>query len=326
MNELNSNNFEYKRNVVLYGIMGLCIGDALGVPVEFLSRESLKKKPVEEMLGYGTHNQPQGTWSDDTSLTLALIDALIEENYTTEKIGGKFIDWYYKGKYTPHGEVFDIGIATRKALDKIKNGVKAEEAGGKTEYDNGNGSLMRILPLAFYLIDEEDIEKRVKIIYEVSGITHGHIRSKVACHMYVEMAINLIKGKDLFESYINMVRALKEYYKNKLSEEELEIFHDLFSEKIGNKNENNIESSGYVIHTLEASIWCLLNTTSYKEAVLKAVNLGEDTDTTAAVTGGLAGIYYGFHGIPIKWIVCTAKTDEIYDLCNKLYRKCFELN
>ena len=137
-------------NPILNGVMGLVVGDALGVPVEFKDRESLRQDPVTSMRGYGTYNQPPGTWSDDSSMTLALLDSL-KDGLDYKDIMDKFVAWYDKGKYTPHGKMFDIGIATRQALSRYKNGLAALECGGQDEYDNGNGSLMRILPILFYL-------------------------------------------------------------------------------------------------------------------------------------------------------------------------------
>ena len=151
------------KDKILGGILGLAVGDALGVPVEFQSRESLRRNPVTDMRGYGTHNQPPGTWSDDTSLTLCLLDSLEKKcdeqwaivgdlpkpDYTD--IMHKFLSWAYKGKYTAHNEVFDIGIATRKALQRFRDGTEPLRCGGTSEQDNGNGSLMRMLPIVFYL-------------------------------------------------------------------------------------------------------------------------------------------------------------------------------
>ncbi|MDO5518556.1 MAG: ADP-ribosylglycohydrolase family protein [Clostridium sp.] len=298
--------------------MGLAVADALGVPVEFCSREYLKNNPVKEMMGYGTYNQPEGSWSDDTSLTLGLLDALSEEKFSIKSMADKFVSWYRFGEYTPNGVVFDIGNATREALIRIGKGVNPLTAGGKTEYDNGNGSLMRILPLAFYLKDEDNIEERIRKIYEVSSITHGHIRSKMACHIYVEMAIKLIKGATLEESYLETINEIKEYYQE---EKELATFKRILSGDINCLNEDEVKSSGYVIDTLEAALWCSLTTSSYKEAVLKAVNLGSDTDTVAAVTGGLAGIYYGIESIPQEWIQVIINKELIYELSESLNKK-----
>jgi len=128
-------------NSVINGIMGLCVGDALGVPVEFKKRDELKRKPVENMLGYGTHNQPAGTWSDDTSMSLCLLDSL-SQGLDYQDIMRKFLEWYDEGAYTPYGEVFDIGGTTREALERFVKGTPPLNCGGSSERDNGNGGIL----------------------------------------------------------------------------------------------------------------------------------------------------------------------------------------
>ena len=303
-------------NVVLGGLIGLCVGDALGVPVEFLSRKKLIEKPVTDILGYGTHNQPPGTWSDDSSLTFCLMESLCQ-GYSIEDIAQKFVRWYEEGYWTPYGEIFDIGNATLQAISRVQRGCKPEEAGGKTVYDNGNGSLMRILPLAYYLLRVDDIKVRLKIVHDVSSITHGHIRSKMACFLYIEFVQNLLKDVKSYDAYINAIKVFESVYCCGPYLSELKHFQNLISGEIQNFKEDELLSTGYVIHTLESSIWCFLNSNDYKSAVLKAVNLGDDADTTAAVTGGIAGIYYGLSAIPPKWIDTLARKEDIFSLCKR---------
>ncbi|MCG9879576.1 MAG: ADP-ribosylglycohydrolase family protein, partial [Bacteroidia bacterium] len=142
-------------------LFGLAVGDALGVPVEFESRENLKLKPVTDMIGNGTYNQPAGTWSDDSSLTFCLTEAIIN-GFSLTQIGENFKNWLTLNYWTAHGEVFDVGITTESAIKRLLEGCKPELAGGFEETDNGNGSLMRILPLVFYL-DNKEIFKRFTI-------------------------------------------------------------------------------------------------------------------------------------------------------------------
>ncbi len=181
-------------NTIKAGIFGVCVGDALGVPVEFRSREQLKRSPVTKMRALGTHHQPAGTWSDDSSLMLCLADSLFTE-YNLEDIALKFLQWYNAEIWTPHGRVFDIGIATSQAIHRISKGVSPTLCGGTTEFDNGNGSLMRILPLLFYIKDFS-IEKRFDTVKDVSSITHGHIRSVLACFIYLELALEILNKKE----------------------------------------------------------------------------------------------------------------------------------
>jgi ADP-ribosylglycohydrolase len=193
--------------------------------------------------------------------------------------------------------------------------------GGIDERDNGNGSLMRILPLLFYLNDKP-IKERFNLTEQVSAITHGHIRSIIACFYYLEFARQILKGKDKFEIYKNLQSEIPNFLTTlSISEMEIALFDRLLKEDIEKLSEEKIYSSGYVLHTLEASIWCLLTTDSFEEAVLKAVNLGEDTDTTGAVTGGLAGLLYGINRIPEKWLQKIARYDEINDLAERVANK-----
>lgn len=308
-------------NKVKAGIMGVCIGDALGVPVEFKKRENLKKSPVTGMLEYMSWNQPKGTWSDDSSLTLCLAEVLTK-GYDLEKIGQSFVKWNKYGHWTAHGRLFDIGGTTRHSIARLIKGESARFSGNIFEEDNGNGSLMRILPLAFYLENEEDIQKLYQTVKEVSSITHGHFRSVFACFIYVIFVIQLLKGKNKAEAYAYTQKISLEYAEKQwFSLGEIELFHKVLKNDISSYSEDEIRGSGYVLHSLEASLWCFLNSESYSEAVLKAVNLGEDTDTTGAITGGLAGIYYGFENIPQKWIDELVRKEDIEKLCEKLDNK-----
>lgn len=272
------------------------------------------------MIGYGTYNLPAGTWSDDSSLTFCLAEALTQ-GFDLNVIGQNFVKWKHENYWTPHGYVFDIGIATRQAISRLAKGEKPELAGGFNETDNGNGSLMRILPLLFYLLDKP-IDERFEITRKVSSITHGHIRSVIACFYYLEFAKQIFEGKDKFEIYKNLQTEIPNHLTSlAIDQAEIAKFDRLLKGDIAKLDENKIQSSGYVLHTLEASIWCLLTTDSYNDAVLKAVNLGEDTDTTGAVTGGLAGLLYGLESIPENWLQQIARYDDIENLAERLADK-----
>jgi ADP-ribosyl-[dinitrogen reductase] hydrolase len=300
------------------GLFGLCVGDALGVPVEFRPRAYLKEKPIIDMVGYGTYNQPPGTWSDDSSLTFCLAESLCC-GYNLYDLADKCVQWYHKGYWTPYGEVFDIGNTTRMALERLcYELIRPDLAGMPDAGSNGNGSLMRVLPLAYWLLDMPIVNK-LSIISEVSSITHRHPRSILACMVYVEFACGLLKGLTPYESYASMKAAVAQYDRE-YPLEELNYYERILDD-ITELSEADIQSSGYVVHTLEASIWCMLSSSSYEEAVLKAINLGEDTDTTGAVTGGLAGIYYGYEAIPREWINAIARKDDIEDLAFRFSSK-----
>lgn len=294
-------------------LIGTAVGDALGVPVEFQPRGYLKANLVTDMREYGTHEQPKGTWSDDTSLMLCLAESM-REGLDSNTLAQKFIAWKNDNLWTPHGWVFDIGIGTRIAIERLENGMKPELAGGFDERDNGNGSLMRILPLVLHIKDL-DIETRYDWTKKISSITHAHVRSVMACFYYLEFAKKIIEGKDKFQAYNELQSELTQYFEQrKINPIEIFKFSRLLGEDISKMEEDNIKSSGYVIDTLEAAIWCILTTNNYKNAVLKAVNLGHDTDTTGAVTGGLAALIYGMDNIPKEWINTLARKDDIINL------------
>jgi ADP-ribosyl-[dinitrogen reductase] hydrolase len=303
-------------HTILSGLMGVCVGDALGVPVEFTSRQERIISPVTTMVGYGTYNQPPGTWSDDSSLTFCLAESLCN-GYCVDDIAKSFVLWYTESYWTAHGQVFDIGNATRQAIYKFSQGTPALTAGGTSENSNGNGSLMRILPMAF-LHETVTFCELIDQVHQVSAITHGHLRSQMACGIYISIAVELLKGANLFTAYHQGINNIQKIYSHHKYLSEINNFQRVLNGDIKQLPIEAINSSGYVVDTLEAALWCILNSSSYSEAVLKAVNLGEDTDTTGAVTGGLAGIYYGVDHIPIHWIEQIARKQDIVNLANRL--------
>jgi ADP-ribosyl-[dinitrogen reductase] hydrolase len=339
LNSLHKQNM--KTTQVLSSFFGFAVGDALGVPVEFMPREEISKNPVISMREYGTHHQPAGTWSDDSSMAFCLAESLCkndELNYDLNDIANNFVKWYAEGFWAAHYKVFDIGIATSHALRRIKNGESPLVSGGSSDRDNGNGSLMRILPLIFYIKDK-NITSRFQIVKEVYAITHAHIRSVLGCFIYTEFALQLLEGHEKYVAYRNMQKIvndfLKEYNDNHANtneifpEIELNKYHRILENPINSElkypiqsiekyEEKEIYSSGYVVSTLEASIWCFIKTETYAESVLKAVNLGSDTDTVACVTGGIAGLYYGIEEIPQEWLTVIARKNDITLLAEKL--------
>jgi len=294
-------------------LFGIAIGDALGVPVEFMSRKHLQVNPVIGMRQFGTHHQPAGTWSDDSAMSYLLVEQLIE-GYNIEALGKKFCQWYQYNQWTPHGEIFDMGVATRNAMDKLAKGISALESGECDDYSNGNGSLMRILPLSIYL-QNKPIDQRFCITKEVSGITHAHIRSVIGCFFAVEFMIQLLKEKDKCEAYYEAQNIVRDYlHLIDIKSSEIELYNRILFDDISRIPVHDIYSSGYILHTLEASLWVFLTTDNFKDAVLKAVNLGDDTDTIGSVTGGMAGLFYGFEQIPGNWINTLVKKEDIEEL------------
>jgi ADP-ribosyl-[dinitrogen reductase] hydrolase len=294
-------------------LLGVAIGDALGVPVEFTSRQSLEAHPVTHLRGYGTHNMPAGTFSDDGSLTFCLAEALTAP-FSLQSVANNMLRWYEDGFWTAHGEVFDIGIATKQAIEQLQKGIAPTHSGNTSEQSNGNGSLMRILPLVMHL-HHLPIEARWKLTKCVSGITHAHIRSVIACFYYLEFARLLLQGNNQWQAYAQLQTDLPQQLLQLTQEpKEVDLFSRLLHHNIATLNKVEISSSGYVLHTLEASIWCLLTTHNFTDAVLKAVNLGLDTDTTGTVTGGLAAMLYGYQSIPEQWLQQLAKRTQLLQL------------
>lgn len=275
------------------GIMGLVVGDALGVPFEFKKRDTFK---CTDMTGYGTYNQPPGTWSDDSSMTLATMSAIIKSGeIDLTAIMESFVSWYVYGEFTPYGKAFDIGNTTRRAIYRYTNNREIENCGSRHITDNGNGSLMRILPLAF-------IPHTVDDIYKVSALTHAHQLARQACKFYIYTAEKIMSGA----SHREIFALNEEWEKTGIR-------------RMAGLERQHIRSTGYVLDTLEAAMWCFCHTNNYRDCVLTAVNLGDDTDTVAAVVGGLAGLKYGVggeKGIPLDWIEQIARADWIKNLCD----------
>ena len=305
------------RDQVRAAFLGQAIGDALGVPVEFTSRNRLTLEPVTDFLGYRCWNQPPGTFSDDSSMMFCTAESLIL-GWNMEDLAQWFVRWYTEGYWGAHDKVFDIGGTTRYSLDRVIKGVNPAVSGEMAAESNGNGSLMRILPLVFFLADEPSLETKWDRVRQVSRITHGHFRSIMSCFLFVEFGIHVLKGATLDEAYARITRELPPFFERmEYNPKELALFGRILGGRIEAEPLDDIASSGYVLHSLEAVFWCFLNTTSYSDCVLQAVNLGGDTDTTAAIAGGLAGLYYGLDAIPTHWIQGVAKSEAILDLADR---------
>ena len=259
-------------NVALAGaVWGAAVGDALGVPYEFKVRDSFT---CTGMMGYGTHDQPAGTWSDDTALLLATCDSIRHcGRVDVSDMLSRFRNWYAQGDYTPDGKVFDVGITTAAAL---RLGY-----GGADEWNNGNGSLMRIAPLAFCGASDDEVRA-------VSSITHAHRTSTVACVQFVHMLRQAAESPQALRERLLAI--------------------------LGDVPRGEVRSGGFVRDTLQASLWCFATTGSYRDCVLTAVNLGSDTDTTACVAGALAGTAYGLGSIPREWRDALRGSDVLEDV------------
>lgn len=325
---MNFSNQRETAQVWLDGIFGLATGDALGCPVQFNAREEMDANPVTDMIGHGTFDMPAGSWTDDTSLALATMDSILRcgrlDPVAVMQCYGR---WLLKGEYTPFGKAYDIGHGTMDAiLCFLSNDFDVTTCGGAEAENNGNGSLMRILPTCLYLLGTGTAEEEaVRTVEQISALTHAHPRSKLACGIYYYLVRALLEAEPSADASLTEVlqRGINEammHYEN-----EAEYQHDLpFYERCrdlsalqGVKREN-IRSSGYVVDSLEAALWCAITTGSYEEAMLRCINLGEDTDTIAAIGGGLCGLYYGLDAIPASWRQQLARKIYIKDLCERM--------
>lgn len=309
-------------------LLGLAVADALGVPVEFQPRAARLKDPVTGMRAYGTHQQPAGTWSDDSSLTFCLAETLVRPNGRSDApdlgdFARRSINWLYHSYWTATAETFDVGNATRTAIDRLQRGVTPTSAGPNSEFDNGNGALMRILPLVFHetwQAEEFNLDAAWVLTEAVASVTHGHARSTLGCFLYLLVARSLLAGNAPADAYAQMCRQVKSWLATGSIPAVGQDVHygRVLSGALPGLAEDEIKSSGYVVHTLEAALWCLLRHDTYAATVLAAVNLGDDTDTTGAVAGGLAGLAYGEAGIPEAWLAVLARRADIAALAERL--------
>lgn len=301
-----------KEEIIRSVMIGHAVGDALGVPVEFCTREELRRRPVTDMMGYGSYPVPAGAWSDDTSMSLGALDVLADGDVRYDKMMENFVKWCDCSAYTPTGEMFDIGCTCRRAIQNFTWGASPLACGMAGKYDNGNGSLMRIHPfvLMTYFCGNLRAEWE-RVIENASSLTHAHERSLLACKIYALVLLSLMETP----SKASVRAALREAKARYVQSAEYFTYERLFAEDLAELPEAEIRSSGYVVDTLEAALWCLLTADSYAECVLKAVNLGEDTDTVAAVAGGLAGALYGYEAIPENWRKTLIRREYIEQMC-----------
>lgn len=298
-------------------LLGHAIGDAMGVPVELSLRNRLAENPVTEMRGYGAHNQPPGTWSADTALTVATMDSISRRGKIDyEDILRNFVDWYSGGLFTAGGENFDCDPTTAKAIENFLKGARPLENGIADEYSNENGSLMRMIPAAAYVYAHpKNLDTDMRTVHNFSALTHAHPRTWIACGIYANIAWEIFDGKNLHEAIADGLSRAHDFYKT-ITKFSVELFHydALFDKNFAATPENKIVSRVYIVDNLKAALWCLLNTDNFRDVILKAINLGGDTDTVGAVAGGLAGAAYGIEQIPAEWLDVLRKKDYLYKI------------
>lgn len=302
------------------GVMGVVTGDALGGPVQFEPRDEVALHPVTGMREGGAFNVPAGSWTDDSSLTLALLDSLVSQGTVDlDRIMENFMDWLYKGKFTPFGYAYDIGRGTKWAIQTYKLDRRPDRCGGAEEWNNGDGSLMRILPACLYCcVKNLDDAAAVSLVHQVGSLTHAHIRANIACGLYYFMTKAILTEAGTLRRRLQsgLDRGFA-YYESALTDhEELGNYQRLRDlDRFAALHERYISSGGYVVEALESAVWSLVNGSSFEDTLLRAVNLGNDSDTVGAIAGGLAGLYYGYEAIPGPWLEALQQRDWIESLC-----------
>ena len=309
---------EKEKNIWKEGILGVVIGDALGCPVQFETREEVAKHPVTGMRGHGTFDLPAGSWTDDSSLTLALLDSICRTGrLDLQDIMDNFVKWLDKGEFTPYGYAYDIGFGTMEAIRTYKENKNPLLCGGRSEKNNGNGSLMRIMPAVLYCWAQKlPAAEAIDIVHRVGSLTHAHIRANLACGLYYFMAAAILGGTGALNDRLQAGLDAGFAAGHGADADNLACY-DRLRDLAGFAAlpADAIRSGGYVVEALEAAVWSLANTDSFADALLKAVNLGDDTDTVGAIAGGLAGLYYGYEAIPEAWLAALQRRDWIEALC-----------
>jgi ADP-ribosylglycohydrolase len=285
-----------QQSTIAGGIYGLLIGDALGVPYEFNPPERLPHSDDIEMTppaGFARSHAgvPPGTWSDDGAQALALLASLLHcGGLDIHDFGRRLVNWYEYGYLTPDGNVFDVGVQTADAIGAMLSGIPADRAGSDDVYANGNGSLMRVMPLALWHRGSD--EELVDDARQQSIVTHAHLRSQLCCALYCLWARRIMQGAS--DPWGDAVEKLREMFDESTPERgELEF-------SIRPDDDSPGKGSGYVVDALRSARWAV-GQGNYEEVVKGAISLGHDTDTTACIAGGIAGLRDGIDGIPSRW-------------------------
>ncbi|MBR3209915.1 MAG: ADP-ribosylglycohydrolase family protein [Bacilli bacterium] len=288
-------------SIIKESVLGFAVGDAMGLPLVNIERETLLSNPVTSMNGGGMYNMPKGTWSDETSLTLATMDSIIRcKKIDYFDLANRFC-LFLKGEYTSVGSAFDVEETTKRALTEyLSSGGDPLLCGGKDILDDDNGSLMRMLPIALYCHINKLKDKEVyEIIKSSSSITHADSVSVMGCFIYVYYLLFILNGKDKYASY-NMIKFFD--YSMFFDEDTISFYNRLLKTNIFKIRVTDLKSESYIVYTLESVFWIILNCNSFPESIVGAINLGGDTDTIGAIVGSIAGILYGYDSIPENWI------------------------
>lgn len=279
-------------------LIGLAVGDALGASVEFQPPDSFP-----EVTGYnwgGPHSLEPGEWTDDTSMALALADSIWQAGWDLNDQARRYLAWYQDGQYSVNGRCFDIGITTRSALMQFENTGNARTSGDPSEYASGNGSIMRLAPVPIRYADlfPERLEELATLAADSSLPTHASPQCLSACRYFALVLTGLIHGLERSEVLAPDWEPLERLKQLAPLHPEVE---QVAAGSFRERQPPDIQGAGYVVQSLEAALWAFHDAADFREAVLRAVNLGDDADTTGAVCGQLAGAYWGEFGIPAEW-------------------------
>ena len=312
-----SDNQDYVRDALL----GAAVGDAFGVPYEFLPRSAISKLEINDMIGKDTNPPfksrwsemiPSGSYSDDTSMIVATMDSMVRNQAIDyEHIMHNYLLWWEKGKYSSLPYPFGLGAIIGDSLERYQIGFNPTECGGKDFMDNGNGSLMRILPFSLYCINKDlTDEETLDVITKGSSLTHGHEISIMACFMYTIFLRELIRTRNKNLAFGKMIGFEYDKY---FSKETVELYKRINDPNFRLKIDD-IKESGYVVDTLETVMYAIMNSNNYRDTIENCVRIGYDTDTSACIAGSLAGVLYGANTIPKEWLDKLRKRDYLESL------------
>lgn len=312
-------------------LIGQAVGDAFGVPVEFLSRERVRMLDLRDMAGSDSDIRtgtrwgekiPKGCWSDDTSMTVASMASFAQNGgrIDYEDQMARFMKWWFEGEYCSHSFPFGLGGNVSAALERHRYGIPALDCGGKDWRDNGNGALMRILPFSLYCIfNGLSTEETMITAGNGSALTHGHAISRMCCFIWTEFLRSVSAGAGVDEA-VGHIEGLP--YREWFSEETVRAAAFVTEGRIHSLTEENIGETGYVVDTLYAALYSLLPADGFEACIRRAVNLGYDTDTAGAVAGTAAGILYGSESVPKRWLN-DLKRREYLESAARSFAACF---
>jgi ADP-ribosyl-[dinitrogen reductase] hydrolase len=290
---------------LLGALLGLACGDALGTTLEFKAPGTFE--PIKDMIGGGPFGLKPGDWTDDTSMALCLAASLVEcRGFDAKDQMDRYCRWSDQGYMSSNGWCFDIGNTAATALRKYER-TGNPFSGSTDPYTAGNGSLMRLAPVAIYY--SKDPEAAVHYAAESSRTTHGATPAVDACRYFCGLLIGAFQGKDKVE-LLAPPDADSDHFCAPIAE--------IAAGSFKRKDPPEIVGNGYVARSLEAALWAFYHGNAFRDGALRAVNLGNDADTTGAIYGQIAGAYYGASGIPEKWINRLAKLEEIVALAEAL--------